>query len=247
MINHTLVTGYPLDNLAQFGEMLVATRRCNSDLQGPAALTIWKSDISEAYRLCPVHPAWQLKQVTQLEGLFYVDRCIVFGSTASPAIFIAFNSLVTWIAKYKRDIPFIATYLDDTSGCTWADDRTFYAPYSCELPSSQARLLTLWDDLGIPHKSAKQIHGQAIPVIGIVVNPNTLTYALPDEARDRLVAELREWIKPGGRHTLRHWRQLAGWFNWALNVFPLLRPALNNVYPKLRHKGSRNQTLLCGP
>jgi len=30
---------------------------------------------------------------------------------------------------------------------------------------------------------------------------------------------------------------LAGWINWAFNVFPLLQPALNNVYSKLKGKG----------
>ena len=40
---------------------------------------------------------------------------------------------------------------------------------------------------------------------------------------------------------LKHWEQLAGWFNWALNVFPLLRLALNNVYSKMTGKRNRDQ------
>ena len=28
---------------------------------------------------------------------------------------------------------------------------------------------------------------------------------------------------------------LAGWFNWALNVYPLLKPALSNIYAKMGH------------
>jgi hypothetical protein len=190
-----------------------------------------------------VHPAWQVKQIAKIDGQFYVDRCIVFGSTASPAIFIAFNSLVTWIAKHKRGIPFIMTYLDDSSGCSWSDDFTLYAPYGCDLPSPQARLLTLWDELGIPHKSSKQVHGPSIPIIGIEVDPNNLTYALPPEAHLHLTTELRKWLRPKARHTVRRWQQLAGWLNWALNIFPLLRPALNNIYAKLRYKTNRNQTI----
>lgn len=34
---------------------------------------------------------------------------------------------------------------------------------------------------------------------------------------------------------LREFQQLAGWFNWALNVFPLLRPALCHIYAKMTH------------
>ena len=40
---------------------------------------------------------------------------------------------------------------------------------------------------------------------------------------------------------LKHWQQMTGWFNWALNVFPLLRPALNNVYAKMSGKDKRDQ------
>ena len=243
MINHNFVVGYPMDNLAQFGDMLTALHLENLDLHGTNAIIAWKSDISEAYRICPVHPFWQLKQAAHVDGLFYVDRCIVFGSSASPAIFIAFNSLVTWIAKKKRGIPFITTYLDDSSGCAWSDDVTFYPPYSCNLPTPQARLLSLWDEIGVPHKPKKQISGKAIPIIGITVDPNSMTYALSDEALSHLIDELRTWTKPKGRHTVRRWQQLGGWMNWALNVYPLLRPALNNVYPKLKGKLNRNQTI----
>lgn len=244
MIDHNCVTGYPMDNLAQFGEMLMELRRDNPDLVGPNSLTVWKSDISEAYRLCPLHPFWQIKQGVRLGSDYHVDRCIVFGSSASPAIFIAFNSLVTWIAKNKRNIPFIATYLDDSSGCTWSDDVAFYRPYNKYLPSPQARLLSLWDELGIPHKEKKQVHGSSIPVIGIQVDPNELTYTLPEESRLKLIEELTEWTsEKKGRRNVRRWQHLAGWINWCLNVYPLLRPALCNVYDKLRSQTNPNKTL----
>jgi hypothetical protein len=42
---------------------------------------------------------------------------------------------------------------------------------------------------------------------------------------------------PGGtRRALREFQQLAGWINWSFNVFPLLKPALSNVYAKLGGK-----------
>jgi hypothetical protein len=134
----------------------------------------------------------------------------------------------------------MTTYVDDSSGCAWSDNQTFYPLYDCELPTPQAHLLSLWDELGIPHKPSKQVHGLSILVIGIEVNPNLLMYTLPHEAREHLIVELREWIKPKIRHTVRRWQQLGSWFNWALNIYPLLRPALNNVYAKLKHKSNRN-------
>ena len=41
------------------------------------------------------------------------------------------------------------------------------------------------------------------------------------------------------RRKVKEWQQLAGWVNWALNVYPLLRPALNNLYSKIRGKDQK--------
>ena len=37
------------------------------------------------------------------------------------------------------------------------------------------------------------------------------------------------------KYALKDFQRLAGWFNWALNVYPLLQPALSNVYAKMTH------------
>jgi len=95
MIDHDHVVGFPMDNLAQFGEHLINLRKKSPDLIGPKSIVVWKSDIEGTYRLCPLHPYWQIKQAVRIGNDFHVDRCIAFGSSASPAIFIAFNSLVT--------------------------------------------------------------------------------------------------------------------------------------------------------
>jgi hypothetical protein len=61
-----------------------------------------------------------------------------------------------------------------------------------------------------------------------------MSFTLSDEARDALVKELQWWCKPGRKEKLRRWYQIGGWMNWALNVYPRLKPALNNFYPKLK-------------
>jgi hypothetical protein len=243
MVSHEKVTGYPMDNLAHYGEDLVDLHRERDSPLEPDSLVGWKSDISLAYRICPLHPIWQLKQGVRIGNDFHIDRCITFGSSASPAIFIAFNSLVTWIAKYKRGITFIITYLDDSSGCTWKDDVSFYGPYHKFMPSPQARLLTLWDDLGIPHDERKQISGPSIPIIGIQVNPNELSYTLPEDSHTKLLEQLQDWASLKKKRNVRSWQQLAGWINWCLNVFPHVRPALCNIYDKLRSQHNQNGAL----
>jgi hypothetical protein len=95
MIDHSLVTGYPLDNLHQLGDMLLDLHILTPGLN----LIMWKSDIAEAYRMCPMHPLWQIKQAVHINGEYYINRANCFGSSASFAIFVSVNSLVAWIVK----------------------------------------------------------------------------------------------------------------------------------------------------
>ena len=242
MVDHTQVTGFPLDNMRHLGEMLFDVRRS----LGNIPLTLWKSDIADAYRNLPVHPLWQVKQIVTVDCQRHVDHNVCFGNSSSAGIFISFNSLVAWIAKYVKLIPYLSGYMDDSSGCNLLGDVMYYAPYGKNLPSDQCRLLLLWDELGIPHKPHKQVSGSPLTIIGIDVDANLMTLTLPTSSKDRLVAELRFWAaKPSksssGSFKLKYWERLAGWFNWALNVYPLLRPALNNVYPKIAGKRIRDQ------
>lgn len=249
MIDHSQVTGFPLDNMRHLGEMLFDIRRS----LGNVPLTLWKSDIADAYRLLPMNPYWQVKQIVTVDGLRHVDRNAAFGTSSSGGIFISFNSLVAWIAKNIKGIPYLLGYVDDSSGCNRRGDKAFYAPYDKEMPTDQCKLLQLWDELGVPHKPHKQISGSPLTIIGIEVDANLMTLTLPDEAMNRLLLELRFWAtKPpknssgrsknsSGSFKLKYWEHLAGWFNWALNVYPLLCPALNNVYAKMKSKRSRDQ------
>lgn len=73
-------------------------------------------------------------------------------------------------------------------------------------------------------------------MLGIEVDAEKLTFSLPEEAKNHLAKELSEWCKSGVRKRVREWQQLAGWINWAFNIFPLLQPSLNNIYAKLKGK-----------
>ena len=238
MIQHDKVTGFPLDNMVHFGEMLIDLERRAPGEQKVA----WKSDVAEAYRILPMHPHWQAKQVIRVDDEYHVDHCNVFGGCGAGSLFISFDSLVAWIAKEIKKIRYLGNYVDDSSGCGKKNDCLFYEPYGKSMPRDQVILLTLWDELGIPHKPHKQVSGSPLTIIGISVDANKLSLMLPEEAKDLLVKELKWWCKPGRKEKLRRWYQMGGWMNWAFNVYPRLKPALNNFYPKL--KGRRDSTSL---
>jgi hypothetical protein len=61
------------------------------------------------------------------------------------------------------------------------------------MPANQVKLLSLWDDLGIPHEPHKQVFGEKLTVIGIEVNANSLTLTLPSESLNNLLEELQHF------------------------------------------------------
>jgi hypothetical protein len=174
-----------------------------------------------------------------IERQCHVDCRNCFGGRASGCLFISFNSLVTWIGKNEYEIIDLGAYSDNSFGVELARNLTFYEPYNRFMPANQVKLLNLWDRLGIPHKEKKQIFGTELTTIGIEVDANELTLTLPNESKLELIAHLYEFARTpersGVRYSLKDFQRLAGWFNWALNVYPLLKPALSNLYAKMGH------------
>ena len=74
MVDKKAMGKVPLNNMRAFGEDLLDLRRNHPGED----LCAWKSDVSEAYRLIPMHPFWQVKQVKVIDGRKYINRCDVF-------------------------------------------------------------------------------------------------------------------------------------------------------------------------
>ncbi|KAJ7741994.1 hypothetical protein DFH07DRAFT_750733 [Mycena maculata] len=145
--------------------------------------------------------------------------------------------LVSWIAN-DRDIQSMV-YIDDTFSAELANHISYYEPYDIFVPTPQAETLRLWDHIGLPHERPKQISGPTLTVIGFDVDPNAMTFTMPELKRAELLAAVREFCavpKGGRRHSLRNYWQLAGWINWSFNVYPLLKPGLSHVYEKTKGK-----------
>ncbi|KAJ6570340.1 hypothetical protein B0H10DRAFT_2168796 [Mycena sp. CBHHK59/15] len=147
--------------------------------------------------------------------------------------------LVSWIAN-DREIE-SKVYIDDTFGADLTVNMSPYVPYDVILPTAQTQTLLLWDEIGLPHEQEKQLYGKQLTIIGFEVDPNAMTFTMSESKRAELLAGVEEFchIPPGGRrHSLRKFRQLAGWINWALNVYGLLKPALSSVYDKMKGKSN---------
>ncbi len=62
MIRHSDIAGSCLDGLHTLFSAILRYRQKFPD-NSKKILIVFKSDVSKAYRLCPMHPLWQLKQV----------------------------------------------------------------------------------------------------------------------------------------------------------------------------------------
>lgn len=223
-----------LDNVQHLGHNILALRR-----QGRVPRHLFKDDVSGAYRLIPLHPLYQIRQIITVNGERRVDRCNSFGNRAAGYLFCVFMSLVLWIAEHEWGIEALLAYVDDVFGVDDDEELVFYAPYDDFFPGKQARLLLLWDWLGIPHERRKQLHGRALKIIGFHVSLDKLSISIDDHSRREHVAAIRSFLS-NRQQPLVEWQRILGWANWFLNVDPLLRPALQSAYGKIRGKRARN-------
>jgi hypothetical protein len=230
----------PLDNLHDLGSCLLDVHAMHGmDTQ----LVVFKSDVSQAYRQIPLHFLWQLFQVVTIDRMRHVDQNNNFGNRGAGGLWGAFMGLVLWIAIFVKGIPDLFTYVDDTFLWEFSDNTLWYEPYHKFLPTKQAHLFLLWDELYIPHEEEKQISGTSLMIIGLDVDPNVMTITTPDQARCDLVTTIREFARPGQWRPLRDFQKLAGWMNWALNAYPLLQPGLFSLYNKMSGKSHAHQLI----
>lgn len=220
-----------LDNIHDLGTSLIAVRKKHPKRK----LVLFKSDVKSAYRLLPVHPLWQIKQVVTIDGQRHVDRCNTFGNRGGGWNWDSFVSLVNWIGTEKKKIPLLG-YVDDNFGWEFEENKKYYKPYKKHLPTKQARLLELWDELGIPHAEEKQLSGPSLPILGYEVDANAMTVKVPDEKKDRVIQSLRNSAHVGKPYTLNELQSVAGSISATLSLYPHLRPKLRVLFDEMAGK-----------
>lgn len=223
----------PLDNLQDLGRVL---RRIRREHGNECRLVVWKSDVSRAYRCLPMAFLWQILQIVTFDQNRHVDRCNNFGGRRSGDIFGAFMGLVLWIAIYVEMLTDMFAFADDAFSIELEGNLEWYEPYQKLMPAKQACFLRLWDRLGIPHEERKQLWGTTLTIIGFEVDPNAMTITMPPDRLADLISAIVAFAKVGQRRPLREFQQMAGWINWALNAYPLLRPSLSEIYQKMSGK-----------
>jgi hypothetical protein len=192
-------------------------------------LVIFKSDVAQAFRNIPMAREWQILQVitTHENGRIIrnVDRTLCFGTRTAPQVYCTFHSCVLWIAEAIKLIRDLFSWMDDTYSVELMSKMLFYQPYGEWYPDKLTQFLLLLDELGIPHEKSKQLYGEKLVIIGLLVDTITMQISLLEDAKEKVLESIDQFIANCCR-PLKDFLQLAGYLNWALTVARFLKPAL---------------------
>ena len=74
-----------------------------------------KADITDAFKMLPIHPSNWLLFGVKWESRFYFAVRLTFGCRSSPRIFDCLSEALCWILLNVCDLPFVLHPLDDFS------------------------------------------------------------------------------------------------------------------------------------
>jgi len=100
-----------------------------------------------------------------------------------------------------------------------------------------------------PTQARKQHFGTKLTIIGIYVDVENLTFTLPPDKKEELLAQLnhfivRRYVPERKRLPLKDFERLTGWLSWSCNVFPLIQPCLSNIYAKIKSMSKSHALVL---
>ena len=113
------------------------------------------------------------------------------------------------------------------------------------MPTDQTLFLSLLDHISVPHEDKKQLFGESLEIIGLVVDLRDMSISMSRDAKKKLTEAIHDFVlnTPDNKRQqpLRVWLRTLGYANWALNAFPILKPALNSSYDKITGKVTLSQ------
>ena len=178
-----------------------------------------------------MHPLYQILQIITVGGQRYIDRNNNFGRWVSLIIWQPFMLLMIWILVFRHSIRALKYYINDVFSVAGAGNISWYKPHCQAIPTDQAKILHLWDGICLPHVDKIQVAGRTVTILEFEVDANAISVYLSVE-RWELADSIHKFTW-GSSKMLWDWLRLAGQLNWALNVYPWLRPGLGRIYMKM--------------
>ena len=177
-----------------------------------------KMDVSEAYRLVPIHPEDHIFLGIQWQDASYVDCQL----PSAPAIFSALSEALEWILR-KHGVRAVIHYMDDFL--------LVRAPSTAECSQALATTIATCEEIGVP-LAVDKTEGPAteLSFLGIQLNSREMRTSLPPDKLAKLRTMVKELV---GARVVRDRQQLeslVGHLVHAATVFPLGKAFLNALF-----------------
>lgn len=169
-----------------------------------------KSDIKSAFRLLPIAPGDFDLLGFQLEGYFYFDKMVPFGSSISCALWEKFAHFLHWLTQQHTGNNHILHYLDDFLFCGPRQD--VFCQHTLD------KFKSLCHELGVPIALEKTVEPTTnLIFLGITFDTNDMTMSLPSDKLDKLKSVINSFLS-AKKVTLQELQSLIGLLNFACKV-----------------------------
>lgn len=155
-------------------------------------LVTWKSDVASTFLNLPAHPLWQIQQVVNIDGIWYIMHHLVFGNRASPHCWFLVSSLMCWVRIKKLNIRDLHVFIDNFY--SWGMKNKLVKYQGISRPQGQAQLLIIWDAIRCPWEEKKQEFREMLKIIGFWIDINNGTITLTDELTADIVSKIKLFI-----------------------------------------------------
>ena len=179
-----------------------------------------KTDISDAFRIIPIHPSDYHLTGFYWKGYYY-DKCLPMGCSSSCKIFELFSSALQWILKEKFGIVDVVKILDDF---------LFIEEEFHQCKNSLQTFITLCNELGVPlapHKTEGP--STSIVFLGIGLDSQKMLAFLPPDKLERYSNEVKLCLSRN-KMTLKELQSLCGKLQFSTSVIRSGKAFLRRMY-----------------
>lgn len=194
-----------------------------------------KVDLKDAYRIIPVRKdCWKYLGI-QLDGKFYIDRCLPMGAASSCRTFQLFSDALVWMLGNK--------FPGQQKIFNYLDDFLIAAPSyeSCEL--ALGRFLEMLSLLRVPVSEHKTVHAStSIVFLGIGIETKSQSLFIPHDKAVEVLKDVKSFLKEDNPR-VKQWQRTLGRLCHLSTIVRSGRIFLSSVYGTLRGILSREQMI----
>ena len=183
-----------------------------------------KMDLSNAYRIVPVHPDDQPLLGICWQGSMYIDQALPFGLRSAPKIFSAIADFLAWVL-HCEGVLLLIHYLDDFL--------IFGPPGTTIAATTRSLVERIFDRIHVPlahHKTEGPT--TSLTFLGILIDTGRFQLSLPSDKLARLQDLLRLW-RSKKCCTRKELESLVGHLSHAATVVRPGRMFLRNLFSLL--------------